>query len=229
MFGLVLLVYLGFVIFQFSNNDYLATAFDAFLLPLITVGYFIADRKPNLYFAIFLLCYSVSDLMVFIVDFIPYRFYYFVGNGLYILAYFALLIKILKSLSFSHIIKNFKLHLIVLTALNVYIAYVLQVIVNPYVEMTNEYFVEIVYNIMMLLVLSASLLGYFYRDNRKALFMFLGSLAIVFSEVIGVAYMYVAKQDLLNFLTTSLTLLAFFFYCKQSSLIDEEEINQFAS
>ena len=59
--------------------------------------------------------------------------------------------------------------------------------------------------------------------------MFLGSLAIVFSEVIGVAYMYVAKQDLLNFLTTSLTLLAFFFYCKQSSLIDEEEINQFAS
>jgi hypothetical protein len=229
MVGLVFLVYLGFVISQFNNNDFLADALDALLLPLITVIYFTKERRINLFFSIFLICYSVSDLMVFIVDFIPYNYYYYVGNGLYILAYLALLIKIVQSLSFQHIIKNFKLHLIVLTGLNIYIAYVLQVIVNPYVEMTNEYFVEIFYNVVMLLVLSASLLNYFYKDNKKALFIFLGSLSIVFSEVLGVAYIYVAKQDLLNFLTTSLTLLAFYFYCKQSSLNNEEEINQFAS
>ena len=92
--------------------------------------------------------------------------------------------------------------------------------------MTNEYFVEIIYNISMLLLLSASLLNYFYKDNKKSLFMFLGSLSIVFSEVIGVAYMYVAEQNLLNFISTTLTILAFYFFCKQTKL-SNEEVNQF--
>ena len=133
MVSLVLLVFLGFVIFQFSNNEYLANALDAILLPLISIAYFQSTKRPNLYFSIFLICYSVSDLMIFIVDFMPYSYFYYVGNGLYIIAYMALFIKIVKSLSFQHILRNFKLHLIVLTILNVYIAYVLQNIVNPYV------------------------------------------------------------------------------------------------
>jgi hypothetical protein len=224
--GSILLVYLAFIVSQFSNHHYLASVFDAFILPLITITYFLGDHKKNVLFIVFLLAYSISDLMVLIVDYIPYQVYYYVGNGLYIVAYLSLLIKIIKSLSFFEIVKNFKLHLIVLIALNIYIAYVLQVIVNPYVSMTNEYFVELIYNISMLLLLSASLLNYFYKDNKKALFMFLGSLSIVFSEVIGVAYMYVAQQNLLNFLSTTLTVLAFYFFCKQTKL-KNEEVNQF--
>ncbi|GGK15195.1 hypothetical protein GCM10007962_06740 [Yeosuana aromativorans] len=224
--GIILLVYLAFIVSQFSNHHYLATVFDALILPLITITYFIGDHKKQVLFIVFLLAYSISDLMVLIVDHIPYELYYYIGNGLYILAYLTLLVKVLKSLSFLEIIKNFKLHLIVLIGLNVYIAYVLQVIVNPYVSMTNEYFVEIIYNVSMLLLLSASLLAYFYKDNKKSLFMFLGSLSIVFSEVIGVAYMYVAQQNLLNFISTTLTILAFYFFCKQTKL-SNEEVNQF--
>lgn len=225
---MVVLLYIGFVVFQFNNNDYWATILDALILPLITLAYFQDQTKPNLYFSIFLICYSVSDLMVFIVDFIPYRLYYLFGNGLYILAYLALLTKILKSLSLPYIIKNFKLHLIVLAILNIYIGYVLQNIVNPHLQMTVQYFMEITYNVSMLLVLSASLLNYFYKDNRKSLFIFLGSLAIVFSEVIAVAYMYVTEQNLLSFLSTTLTVLAFYFYYKQASL-NNEEINGLVS
>jgi hypothetical protein len=226
--GFIILLYLGFVVFQFKSNEYWATALDALLLPLITIAYFQDQIKPNLYFSIFLICYSVSDLMVFIVDFIPYRMYYYIGNSIYILAYFALLTKILKSLSLSYIFRNFKLHLIVLAGLNIYIGYVLQNIVNPYLEINLEYFIEMIYNVSMLLVLSASLLNYFYRDNRKSLLIFLGSLAIVFSEVIGVAYMYVAGQNLLGFLSTSLTVLAFYFYYKQATL-NNEEVNGLVS
>lgn len=226
--GGVLLIYMAFTVSQFTNHHYLATVFDALILPLITIIYLQSKNKKNLLFVIFVVGYSISDLMVFIVDYIPYDYYYYVGNGLYIVAYVALLVKILKTLSFFQIIKNYKLHLAVLIALNIYIAYVLQVIVNPYVSMTNEYFVEIVYNVVMLLLLSASLLSYFYRDDKKSLFMFLGSLSIVFSEVIGVAYMYVAQQNLLNFLSTTLTVLAFYFFCKQSKL-SNEEVNQYAS
>ncbi|WP_338358737.1 hypothetical protein [Yeosuana marina] len=223
--GSVLFVYLAFVVSQFSNHYYYATIFDALILPLITVAYFLSNKKKTILFIIFLLAYSISDLMVFIVDYIPYEVYYYVGNGLYIIAYSALLIKALKTLSFIQILKNFKLHVLVLIALNIYIAYVLQVIVNPYVAMTNEYFVEIVYNIIMLLLLSASLLSYFYKDDKKSLFMFLGSMSIVFSEVIGVAYIYVAQQNLLNFLCTTLTVLAFYFFCKQAKF-NYEEVGQ---
>lgn len=225
--GLVLLVYLGFVVFQFTSNIYRADALDSLLLPLITFIYLSRGRRPNLFFVIFLLCYSVADLMFFIADRIPYLYYYFIGNGLYTLAYIALLIGILKLISFSRIIKHFKLHLIVLLGLNIYIAYVLQITMNPYMAMTNEYVIEITYNISMLLVLTFSLLNYLSRDNKKSLFMFLGSLSIVFSEVISVAYLYVAQQNLLNFLSTSLTLLAVYFYCRQASLSNEEEVNQF--
>ena len=94
--------------------------------------------------------------------------------------------------------------------------------------MTNEYFVEIAYNVSMLLVLTASLLNYLYRDDKKSLLIFLGSLSIVFSEVLGVAYMYVDQQNLLNFLVTTLTLLAFYFYFTQSNL-KNEEVKQLAS
>lgn len=228
MISIVILFYLGFVIFQFSNNAFWANAFDALLIPLISIVYFQREKKIDLYFALFLICYSISDLMIFIVDFMPYSYFYYIGNGLYICAYIALLIGVLKSLSFLNIVKNFKLHFIVLTILNVYIAYVLQDIVNPYVEMTNEYFVEISYNISMLLLLSASLLNYFCRDDRKSLLIFLGSLSIVFSEVLGVAYLYVSQQNLLNFLVTSLTLLAFYFYYIQATL-DYEEVTELVS
>ena len=222
----VLLVYTAFVISQFSNHQHLASIFDALILPIITIGYFLGERNKKLLFIIFLMAYSISDLMYFMVDYMRYDYYYYVGNGLYIVAYIALLIKILKSISFFEIIKSYKLHLFVLIALNIYIAYILQVTVDPVVgKLTSEYFVELVYNIIMLLLLSTSLLNYFYRDNKKALFMFLGSLSIVFSEVIGVAYMYVAKQNLLNFLSTTLTLLAFYFFCMQTKL-NNEKVNQ---
>lgn len=234
--GMVVLLYIGFVVFQFNGKDYWATALDALILPLITLAYFQDQTKPNLYFSIFLIFYSISDIIAGISLFkfawinenIPHIYIYLIGNGFYIVAYLALLTKILQSLSLQYIIKNFRFHLIVLAVLNIYIGYVLQNIVNPHLEFTVQYFIELIYNGSMLLVLSASLLNYFYKDNRKSLLLFLGSLAIVFSEVIGVAYLYVAEQNLLNFLATTLTVMALYFYYKQASL-NNEEINGLVS
>ena len=107
MVSLVLLVYIGFVIFQFRSNEFWANALDAILLPLISIAYFKENKRPNLYFSLFLICYSVSDLMIFIVDFIPYAYFYYVGNGLYIIAYTALFIKIIKFILLFRIRKKF--------------------------------------------------------------------------------------------------------------------------
>lgn len=222
--GLVLLLYLLFVIFEFSENYAIAHNFDTLILPLITVIYILYASRKNVFFLLFLLCYSISDLMGLFGDYIPYEIDYYLGNSLYIMAYFFLFIKITRYMSIMHVLRNFKIHLIVLLALNIYLVYVLQVIVSPYVDMQSaEFYIELAYNTMMLLVLSGALLNYFYRDGKKALLLFVGSLCIVFSEVIEVAYIYIAQKSLLGFLSTTLALAAFYFFYQQSRLVHEQK------
>jgi len=166
----------------------------------------------------FLILYSVSELTSLISDYIPYQLDYFMGNGLYIAAYVFLVLEVLKSLNFNYILNNYSIHLIVLGALNIYIIYVLLKIVYPFVSFSFEFGVELLYNIVMLLLLSVSLLNYFYRDDKKSLLMFVGSLCLVFSEVILVAYLYISEKNLLIFSSSILSILAFYFFYSQASL-----------
>ncbi|WP_111306780.1 hypothetical protein [Confluentibacter sediminis] len=223
--GLLLLIYVLFAIFEFRGNDLIAFYLRSLIFPFFALMYFVTVRERSIFFNLFLIFYSISELLALISDKLSSDVDYFLGNSLYIFAYLMLLINICKSISLIHLLKNFKMHLVVLTALNVYIVYVLQHIIDPHVELNYEYFVEMFYNIIVLLLLSSSLLNYFYRDNKKSLYLFVGSLCIVFSEVISVAYLYVTKQNLLNFLAVSLSLLAFYFFYQQSKLKDEERIN----
>jgi hypothetical protein len=95
-------------------------------------------------------------------------------------------------------------------------------IVYPYDFLTPEYFIELTYNIATLILLSASLLNYFYRDDRKSFLLFIGSLCIVFSEVIQVAYMYIEEKNLLIFSSSIFSVLAFYFFYLQSNLINQK-------
>lgn len=228
--ALLVLCYLIFVFFQFRGDIALADYFDAFLVPIFTLAYFLFVKRKTLFFSLFLILFSISDLMILIVDYLPHEVDYYIGNSLYILAYVSLFLEVSKSICVVHIFKNFKIHLIVLIALSVYIVYVLQIIVDPYVRMTNEYYVELIYNIVMLAFLSTSLLNFFYRDNKKSLYLFIGALCIVFSEVIWVAYTYISDKVLLSVISGTLSFLAFYFFYKQSKLLDEdvEEIVMFA-
>tara|TARA_R110002049_G_scaffold306635_1_gene505478 strand:+ start:53792 stop:54499 length:708 start_codon:yes stop_codon:yes gene_type:complete len=222
---IVIFITLTFVLFgisQFLANETICRYTRAFILPLFALLYFVSVKRKTLFFILFLVSYSVSDLMELSDGFIPYFTYYFLGNSLYVLAYVFLLLEICKSVSLFHVIKNYKVHVVVLVALNIYIVYVLQIIINPYTEYGNQYYLELTYNIIMLLLLSGALMNYFYRDNRKSLFLFIGSLCIVFSEVINVAYLYIAETNTLNFLSTSLAVLAFYFYYQQSKLENSE-------
>ncbi|MDO5981195.1 hypothetical protein [Flavivirga spongiicola] len=226
--GFVLLVYILFAIYEFNGNEAIALCLDCMIVPLIALIYVIFAERKNTFFLLFIICYSVSDLMGVIIPYVPSskeidlnQIDYFVGNILFILAYVFLVVKIGKSLSLIYVFRNFKIHLVVLTILNVYLVYVLQVILSPSISMLNEYYLEMIYNIVMLLLLSVALLNYFYRDNKKSLYLFIGALCIVFSEVMQVAYFYIAERSLLNFISTTLTLIAFYFFYQQSKLLNE--------
>lgn len=231
LMGLVLMMYVLFVFFEFSGSDTISFTIDSVLLSFVTVIYIMLIRKKTLFFTLFLVCFSGSDLLGLVMNYIPFSdkdllsdIDYYIGNSLYIISYVFLLIEVSKSLSVLHILKNYKIHLVVLTALNVYLVYVLQIIVNPHVlGNSGGYYMELIYNITMLLLLSGALLNYFYRDNKKSLYLFIGALCIVFSEVIDVAYLYIAQRSLLDFLSTTLSLLAFYFFYQQTKLSDDIE------
>ena len=229
LIGGVLLLSALYFAFQLAGYEALAEKIRCFILPAITLSYFLSVKKKSTFFALFLIFYSISDVLYLFSNQIGIELDYYVGNYLYMLAYVMLLVKICKSISLLHVLKNLKIHTVVLLLLNVYVVYVLQNIITQRIDydQNHQYYLEMSYNVIILLLLSVSLLNYFYRDNKKSLYLFLGSLCIVFSEVINVAYLYVAKQRLLDFLALSLTLLAFYFYYHQSKLEDSKRINSF--
>ncbi|MEC3907673.1 hypothetical protein VOI54_11640 [Tamlana sp. 2201CG12-4] len=231
--GIVVVLYILFVVFEFSNNNDVAIFFNALLIPVITICYILSIKRKNIFFLLFLICYSISDIlgatthyMLYYVfnheDYqIYYEYDYYVGNILYILSYLFLLIRVLNTISLHHVIRNFKIHILVLSGLNVYLIYVLLIIVEPNLEYKNEYYIELIYNIVTLLLLSSALLNYIYRDNKKSLYLFLGSLFIVFSEVLDVAYIYIDQKSLLSVLAATLAMGAFYFYYKQTTFSDK--------
>ena len=235
--GLVLVLYICFIIFEISDEFNIAFLLDSVMVPVITAAYIIFCKKKNMYFLLFLICYSISEIMGVATHYIlfynlPYKdrliyyeYDYYIGSALYIIGYAFLLFKVSKALSIKHVLRNFKIHLIVLSALNVYLIYVLQFIVQSNLNYTYEYQMEFLYNVVMLLLLSVTLLLYFHRDNKKSLYLFIGALLIVFSEVLDVAYNYIGQRALINIIGTTLALFAFYFFYKPENehyaLIDD--------
>ena len=225
--GFILVCYVLFAVFEFSGNEAVAYYFHSLIAPLITILYILFVERKSKLFLLFLIFYSLSDILVIVIDWIPYDesqklydFEYYFGNALYILSYTFLIIKVGKFLNFKHVIKYFKMHLVVLSILNVYLLYVMQAVINPNLVLESDYYLELIYNIVVLLLLSVALLNYFYRDNKKSLYLFIGALCIVFSEVMDIAYIYVAQRCFLNFLGTTLALGAFYFFYQQSKILN---------
>ena len=213
-------IYTLFVYFLFSNLLGYADNTSAFILPVLALAYFCNVEKENwsLFFILFLVLYSISDLMILISDKLPFYYDYFIGNALYILAYISLSIEIGRNISFTYILKNYIFSVIVLFILNCYIGYKISQIINPYLEFGSEYLTEIMYNVSMLMVLSLALLNYFCNDSKKALYVLIGAICILFSEVLSVAYLYVSHQSVLNFFTITLKLIGVYFFYGQAKL-----------
>ncbi|MDO6789796.1 hypothetical protein Q4588_02700 [Tamlana sp. 1_MG-2023] len=198
------------------------TLTEVLLVPLVALGYFAFEKKKTFYFTGFILLFALSDLLDLFVGYFNYELYYLLGNIMYIIAYTFLLLEIFKSTDFSYLLKRFKVHLIVLLVLNIYLVYVLQSIVHPFIGFTYKYYIEILYNVIMVTLLSIGLLNYIHKENNKAMYLFLGSVLIVFSEVIWLANTYVVEKDFLGIISKSFALAAFFCFYMQVQYLNEE-------
>ncbi len=220
LIGLVIAFCAFFIVFEFNENQWMSSMIRALIVPTITLLYFLNAIKRPILFSLFLVLFSISELTILFSQFFPGESEYYIGNLLYIIAYACLIAQILKKVNLRYLFNNFRIHLIVLIALNVYVVYVLLKIQDPYI-IGPEFLVEFIYNIVTLSLLSFALLNYFCKDDRKSLLLFLGSLCIVFSEVIQIAYFYISEKNLLNVTYSILLILAFYFFYYQSTLENE--------
>lgn len=227
--GLIFLCYVLYTFFAFSGELFLSSTFNSCIVLFFLILYVLCAKQKNKFLLLFLIFYSLADIFSFVSGIVAtrfdsqkfYDFEYYFTNGLYILAYVFLIIKIISSLKFSTVLKHFKIHSVVLIALKTYLLYTLHSVISPHLVIASDYFLELIYNFVVLVLLSLALLNYFYRDNKKALYLFLGTLFIVFSEVFLIANIYVYEDNiLLNFTGTTLAVIAFYFIYQQSKLLN---------
>lgn len=223
--GILIVMTAGFLGLQIFNFDDQANIVRSFLLPILTVYYCINGKNKNGYFFAFLVLYSITELMglfskqaeehVFVDNII-----FYLGNLMCVLAYTFLFIEVYKSMDVKKIFNRFALHVFVLIALDIYSVVLVTdiAIKSDYLHGPLDYFVEITYNTIIMLLLTITLINYISRDSKKAMNLLLGSLCIVFSEVIQVAYYYVTEKNILIVVYSALLVVAFYFFYLQSGL-----------
>lgn len=223
------ITYVGLKVFK---QDTISDLVRPLILPLVTVLYCMKSKGKRGYFFYFLLLYSISEATSI---FYPYsthsmvliNLFYFGGNLLYIAAYTSLIIYVFRHFELKKAFNRFPIHILILLALDIYcvilvteIAYKSDLLITVY-----DYIIEFVYNISIMLLLTASLINYLNRDSKKAMILLLGSICIVFSEVIQVAYYYVSEIYLLNIAYCLLLVVAFvLFYAQQGMLHKESKV-----
>jgi len=216
------IIFIGLQAFEMQGiADYVRPA----ILPLLTITYFLVKKESSSHFFYFLLFYSIGEILslfsYFAIDsyFIDGLLYY-VGNTLFITAYVFLILEILKSMNIRKTFNRYTTYILILAALDIYsIILVTEIAIkSDALNGVFDYLTEIVYNTVIMLLLTITLINYISSHTKKAMNLLLGALCIVFSEVIQVAYFYVSAQNTLSVIYSTLLVLAFTFFYIQSTL-----------
>lgn len=230
--GIIIALTISFVGFQIFQVDFIGGIVRGLILPLLTILYCVTGKSKSNYFFYFLLFYSLAEFTSVFSYFAYYsvvvdNFLYYGGNLCYITAYVFLILEVLKSIKLKRVISKFPAHIIILLVLDIYSVYLVSEIAvkSDYLSNMTEYIIEIVYNIVVMLLLTVTLINYISRDSKKAMNLLLGSLCIVFSEIMQVAYFYVSDKNILNVTYSVLLIFAFcFFYIQAGMTYSRNEI-----
>ena len=225
LLGFIIALAIAYIGFQIFEQQDFAGYVRPIMLPLLVILYCLVNKERSSYFFYFLLLYAIAELSSlfsyyaqssYLVD----SLLYYGGNILYITAYVFLIIEIFKSMNIKRIFNRFTTYILILVALDIYsiilvtdIAIKSEILYGVY-----DYLIEIVYNTVIMLLLTITLINYISKHTKKAMNLLIGALCIVFSEVIQVAYFYVSDQNVLSIVYSILLVLAFVFFYIQSNL-----------
>lgn len=222
--------FLGFI-HVFEGKHPLIQYLDYITVPIFTLSYLLFIKPKNKLFTLFFITYSLAIVLSIIADIIIINDYflldkcdYYTVNGLFIFSYIFLIIYTIKPLNRHLVLKNFKMYLIVLGILAIYFLFVLQDITRTIFTAKNAYYLALSYNTVLILLLIAASLRYFYAYNRKALYILIGCFLIIFSEILEITHFYLNRSFLLKLIPKAFNMLAFCFFYQQSKLNDPKNI-----
>jgi hypothetical protein len=224
----VILVLLSilFLGLQFQALEIEASGVKALALTSLVVIYAINVKDKHPLFFAFLIVFALAEIFNYITwvgnfDVDPnFDYFYFIGNGLYVLAYTFLIFRILAGINILDAIAKFPFQIFLLVVLSVF---VVQIITETTKKELNplEYNIELLYNAVLMFLMSLSLINYIYKDSKKSINLLIGSICIVFSETLQLAYFYISDENVLNLLCSLFFVAAFLFFYLQSRLLSK--------
>lgn len=221
---------LSFLGLQWMGLELEAFGVKALTLLLLVCLYFMEVKSKHILFTMFLIFFTVSEIYnYFTFDLIPENdealdIYYITGNTLFILSYIFLMGRIITLMNIKKAVQKFPIQILLLFILGFFVTYMITDLSIANLPMDYTYFVELSYNAIIMMLVSLSLVNYMYKDTKKSMNLLIGSIFIVFSEVIQIAYFYITEFDnTLNVVYSVFLVAAFVFFYLQSRLADEPE------
>ncbi|MBJ7881701.1 hypothetical protein [Gelidibacter salicanalis] len=224
--GILITLSVLLLVLQIYQYEVEAAGIKVLLLILFTVLYCYKIDNKRVFFLAFLLTFSIAEIINFSRYVLPTSsinaiyYYYYGANALYILAYLFLIVQMLQFMNVMETIKKFPIHLVVMIALDIFVVFI--VTNTTLARLTYaEYFLEFVYNAVVMVLLTVALINYFDKDDQKAINLLIACIFIMFSEVIQLTYFYVMEITVLNVFGSLFLVIAFLFFYLQSRLNDQ--------
>ncbi|MEM6517549.1 MAG: hypothetical protein AAF688_15310 [Bacteroidota bacterium] len=222
--ALIVILAILYLYFAIVGEDMNSVGFRGLSIILLASLYVSKVENRNKFFLSFLLVYALGDLFGLVTWFTNINkserldlIYYYVGNCIYISSYLLLSLRILSSLNLKLIIKNYLHYVALLILISISCIYFISDATIEYID-TSAFLLESIYNIVIIILMSLALLGYLTHDDKKSINLLIASILIVLSEILQLAYFYVAELNFLNIICAFLFALAFLFFYLQSRL-----------
>ena len=221
----IILLLLGgtYIVLEGFTLEYEGAAVSAIMLVLLTFLYIVWTKHKSSFFFWFLITFTIAQILSYLAWHGPevyigeIDYFYYIANTLYVIAYIILIIKTFRSLDLKAVFSQLTVPIIILVVLDVFCVSIINETTQH--ALTNyQYALEYTYNAVVMTLLSFALINYMYRNNYKSMLFLLGSIFIVFSEIIQLAYFYILNDQNLGFVYSFFLVVAFIFLYKQSQI-----------
>ncbi len=220
----VVLVLLGglFIVLQGLAYEPEGAVVSSLMLVLLIWLYYQYAKKRDVYFLGFLLVFTIANLLTCITYYMPlisegqHDYFYFITNILYIISYILLIIKITSRFNYKQLFKELAIPIVILLVLDVFCVVLVTDTAKGTISGASAYALEFTYNAVIMALLSVALIDYMCRNDNKSMLFLVGSICIVFSEIIQLAYYYILDDKNLGFIYSFFLVLAFALFYLQS-------------
>ena len=210
-------LYVGLEVLKY---DLEALALSGVLILLLAYYYTRTVKKTNLIFFWFLIINGIAHVLDFLSFYIPIYegdidYLYYPISILYIVSYVFLIVLLSKTLSLKKILSKYYITIGVLLVLNVFSVTLISE-TTAYALTQGENIIEFIYSAVVMFLLSIALINYMEKSDNKSMLFLVASIFIFFSEMIQLAYIYIADTTALAAFYSSTMVLGFLCFYIQS-------------